>query len=69
MIKKDPFCILNEQERFYKDLYKRSNNGADDALKMSSFVSELNIPTLSEEQIKKAFVFCFCLCSTRPFGL
>ena len=50
VIKTDPFCILNEQERFYRDLFKSSNNDPDIALNMSSFLSDLNIPILSEDQ-------------------
>ena len=50
VINTDPFCILKEQERFYKNLYKRSSTDPDIALKISSFLNDLNIPTLSEDQ-------------------
>ena len=50
VIKTDPFCILKEQERFYKNLYKSSRTDPDIALKISSFLNDLNIPTLSEDQ-------------------
>ena len=50
VIKTDPFCILNEQERFYRDLFKSSYNDPGIALNMSSFLSDLNIPILSEDQ-------------------
>ena len=41
-----------EQERFYKNLYKSSSTDPDIALKISSFLTDLNIPTLSEDQKK-----------------
>ena len=50
VIKTDPFCILKEQERFYKNLYKSSRTDPDITLKISSFLNDLNIPTLSEDQ-------------------
>ena len=50
VIKTDPFCILKEQERFYKNLYKSSRTDPDIAHKISSFLNDLNIPTLSEDQ-------------------
>ena len=52
VIKTDPFCILKEQERFYKDLYKRSTTDPDITFKISSFLNDLNIPALSEDQKK-----------------
>ena len=51
-IKTDPFCILKEQERFYKNLYKSCTTDPDIALKISSFLNDLHIPTLSEDQKK-----------------
>ena len=52
VIKTDPFCILKEQERFYKNLYKSCTTDPDIALKISSFLNDLHIPTLSEDQKK-----------------
>ena len=49
-INTDPINILKEQERFYHDLYKTGNNDPNIALKRLAFLSELNIPKLSEEQ-------------------
>ena len=45
----DPFSILSEQKRFYQDLYSSGNNRTanNDA---KSFLSNLNIPKLTEEQ-------------------
>ena len=50
VIKTDPFCILKEQERFYKNLYKSCTTDPDIALKISSFLNDLHIPTLFEDQ-------------------
>jgi len=50
-IETDPFCILKEQERFYKNLYKSNTTDPDIALKISSFLNDLSIPTLSEDQV------------------
>ena len=52
VIKTDPFCILKEQDRFYKDLYKSSTTDPDITFKISSFLNDLNIPALSEDQKK-----------------
>ena len=46
----DPRCILKEQERFYRALYKSSINSPNIGEKISSFLNDLNIPQLSEEQ-------------------
>ena len=46
----DPHCILKEQERFYRELYKSSINSPNIGEKISSFLNDLNIPQLSEEQ-------------------
>ncbi|KAL9954593.1 hypothetical protein ACROYT_G042155 [Oculina patagonica] len=51
-IKTDPFCILKEVEQFYCDLYKTYNILPDIDLKIDSFLNDLNIPTLTEEQKK-----------------
>ena len=45
----DPHCILREQERFYRELYKSSINSPNIGEKSSSFLNDLNIPQLSEE--------------------
>ena len=50
VIKTEPLCILKEVEQFYIDLYKNNNNLSDIELKIDSFLNDLNIPTLSEEQ-------------------
>ena len=49
-INTDLISILKEQERFYHNLYKTGNNDPEIASKRSTFLSELNIPKLSEEQ-------------------
>ena len=50
-ISTDPHCILKEQERFYRELYKsRINRVLIIREKISSFLNDLNIPQLSEEQ-------------------
>ena len=46
----DPFKILSEQRRFYKELCSCRNNNNDNSLKTESFLKDLNIPKLSEEQ-------------------
>ena len=44
-----PFNILDEQKRFYNDLYKSKLSDTNhEAVK--AFLSNLNVPTLSEEQ-------------------
>ena len=49
-IKTDPSCILKELERFYSDLYESKNHDPDIAEKISSFLNNLDIPKLLEEQ-------------------
>ena len=49
-IETDPMCILKEQEGFYRELYKSSHREQNVAQNISSFLSELNIPKLSEKQ-------------------
>ena len=49
-IETDPMCILKEKEGFYRELYKSSHRDQNVAQNISSFLSELNIPKLSEEQ-------------------
>ena len=49
-INTDPIEILKEQERFYHNLFKTGNNDPDIVTKRSTFLSELNIPKLSEQQ-------------------
>ena len=46
----DPLKILSKQRWFYKELYLCRNNNNDDSPKTKSFLKELNIPKLSEEQ-------------------
>jgi len=46
----DPFKILSEQQRFYEELYSCRNNNNDSSLKTESFLKDLNIPRLSEEE-------------------
>jgi len=41
VIKTDPFCILKEQETFYKNLYKRSTTDQDIIFKISSFLNDI----------------------------
>lgn len=50
VIKTNPLCILNEVLQFYCDLYKSNNNRQDIKIEIYSFLSNLNIPKLSEEQ-------------------
>ena len=53
VIKTDPFCILKEQEGFYRDLYKSKNYDPEITQKIFAFLNDLNIPKLSEEQQKQ----------------
>ena len=46
----DPFDILSEQQRFYQGLYTSINKNVDATAKIDSFLGDLNIPKLSEEQ-------------------
>ena len=69
VIKTNPLCILNEVEQFYCDLYKSNNNRPDNEIEIDSFLSNLNIPKLSEEQkisceCKITSEECFCLLDT-----
>ena len=68
-IKTNPLCILNEVEQFYCDLYKSKNNRPDIENEIDSFLNNLNIPKLSEEQKiscegKITSEECFCLLDT-----
>ena len=49
-IKTDPFNILSEQKLFYQDLYTSKNIKVDSTQTAKSFLSNLDIPTLTEEQ-------------------
>ena len=49
-ISTDPFDILSEQQRFYQGLYTSINKNVDATAKIESFIKDLNIPKLSEEQ-------------------
>ena len=46
----DPHCVLKEQERFHRELYKSSINSPNIREKISSFLNDLSISQLSEEQ-------------------
>jgi len=46
----DTFIILSEQKRFYQDLYSSGNNRIVSNNAVKSFLNDLNIPKLSEEQ-------------------
>ena len=46
----DPFNILSEQQCFYQGLYTSINKNVDATSKIESFLGDLNIPKLSEEQ-------------------
>jgi len=47
-IKTDRFNILSEQKRFYQDLYTRKNTRTDSTQTAESFLSNLDIPRLTE---------------------
>ena len=49
-IKTDPFNILSEQKRFYQDLYPSKNKRSDSMQTAESFLSNWDIPRLTEEQ-------------------
>ena len=49
LITTDPFNILSEQKRFYQELYT-SQNDTDNSQSTVSFLSNLDIPLLTEEQ-------------------
>ena len=49
-IKTDPFNILSEQKLSYQDLYTSKNVKADSMQTAKSFLSNLDIPRLTEEQ-------------------
>lgn len=49
-IKTDPFNILSEQKLSYQDLYTSKNIKADSMQTAKSFLSNLDIPRLTEEQ-------------------
>ena len=46
----DSFTILSEQKRFYQNLYKSGRNESDDRYAAKSFLTNLIIPKLSEEE-------------------
>ena len=46
----DSFTILSEQKRFYQNLYKSGRNESDDRHAAKSFLNNLIIPKLSEEE-------------------
>ena len=49
-IKTDPFNILSEQKLFYQDLYTSKNIKVDSTQTAKSFLRNLDIPRLTEEQ-------------------
>ena len=46
----NPFDILSEQQRFYQGLYMSINKNVGATANIKSFLRDLNIPKLSEEQ-------------------
>ena len=46
----DSFTILSEQKRFYQNLYKSGRNETDNRHAAKSFLNNLIIPKLSEEE-------------------
>ena len=50
VVKTDPYDILQEQKRFYRELYKSSNSDAENRQNIVKFLENLNIPQLTEEQ-------------------
>ena len=49
VITTDPYQILDEQRRFYNSLYESQSNDTNDKVS-EMFLSNLKMPTLSEEQ-------------------
>ena len=50
LLKTDPFNILSEQKLFYQDLYTSKDINVDSTQTAKSFLSNLDIPRLTEEQ-------------------
>ena len=46
----DPFDILSEQQRFYQELHTSRNKNENNSQMIESFLKDLNIPKLSQEQ-------------------
>ena len=46
----DPFDILSEQKLFYQKLCTSENKSVDHLLTIESFLSDLNIPSITDEQ-------------------
>ena len=46
----DPLKILNEQKRFYQELYESNNRMSNNSQRISLFLDNLNIPKLSETE-------------------
>ena len=46
----DPFITLSEQKRFYQDLYSSGNNRIVNNNAAKSFLNDLNVSKLTEEQ-------------------
>ena len=51
VVKTNPFDILQEQRRFYQELYKSSISDAVNCQNIVKFLENLNIPQLTEEQM------------------
>ena len=49
VITTDPYQILEEQKRFYDSLYESQSNDINSKI-IKTFLSNLDMPTLSEEQ-------------------
>ena len=47
----DPFSILSEEKRFYQDLYTSKNKSRNHLQAIDSFLKDLMIPRLTEEQM------------------
>ena len=51
MITTDPFSILDEQKRFYQELYESDNNNNTERMQtIKTLLHSLNMPVLTEEQ-------------------
>ena len=55
-VRTDPLTILSEQKLFYQNLYMSGRNEADNRKAAKSFLNNLNIPKLSEEEKRHARV-------------
>ena len=46
----DPHCILKEQERFYRELYKSRIDSPNIGEKISSFLNDLKFPNFQRKK-------------------